>query len=291
MRDLMRGDLSIEELIYEGPRGVGIIPQSSTIAAYQQLTTRQKQNLLLAMTQLQHDYDYVMIDTAAGIDHSTISFLLGAGSIVITITPDPNSLNDAFGLLKGIKQRVFQEPVRVIVNLVAGEMEAKLIIARLSITIRQVLGSQCGNLSFFILNDHILEVITRTSLVTLQHPDSVPSQCLADIAMRLTDIGEVNAASESAMDDSAAFIQQPGDIGAERTPQWFAEAIFSVQNDSMDLVQQLMLKLNAAWDQRRTLQLQHDTALELVELELLRLKTAIHFARKVGQPPKILPKS
>jgi MinD-like ATPase involved in chromosome partitioning or flagellar assembly len=282
MKDLMKGDISIDDLIYEGPGGVKIIPQSSGISAYSLLEAKQKQNLLLAITQLQHDYDFLLIDTAAGIDHSTISFLLGAGSIVITITPQAASLNDAFTLLKGIKQRVFQQPVKVIVNLVAGEIEAKQIIARLSVTVRQYLGIQCEGLSFFILDDHMLAVISQTSLVTLQYPRSVPSQCLKNIAYRLIETRQTEANRHSTqfaqLDDPLSIDHAGTNSEKLRAPEWFREAIYSVQTEPIEMIESLMEQLNEVWHQRKMLQLTNGIVPNVVEIELLKLKTAIHFA-------------
>jgi flagellar biosynthesis protein FlhG len=285
MYDLIAGHVSVEDLIYEGPAGIKIIPQSTGIVEYSKLQPEHKQNLLLAITQLQHDYDFLMIDTAAGIDTSTISFLLGAGCIIITITPEANSLTDAFALLKGIKQRVFQQPVKVIVNLVAGELEAKLIIARLSITVRKYLGLQCGGLSFFIIDFHMLEVISQTSLVTLQYPDSIPSQCLNNIARRL---------AESVTTDSSLFTNQLAEVDSQLVNNdvlhnqesdsdhgWINQAIHAVYNDPLNQVDPIMHQLNDIWHQRKKMIAQNRSHPNVVELELLKLKTAIYFARQV----------
>jgi len=283
MKDLMVGDISVEDLMYEGPGGIKIIPQSTGIAEYSTLQAEHKQNLLLAITQLQHDYDFLMIDTSAGINNSTISFLLGSGSIVITITPDAESLTDAFSMLKGIKQRVFQQPVKVIVNLVAGELEAKQIIARLSITVRKYLGLQCGGLSFFIIDDHMLAVISQTSLVTLQYPNSIPSQCLKNIALRL---------AEPVLTDSSLFSNQLAEVDSqlkkaesresEDNSNWLNQAIHSVYNDPLDQVDTIMHQLNEIWQQRKTMIAQTGRHPNVIELELLKLKTAIHFAKLAG---------
>ena len=125
LRDMLDGRIEIDELLHPGPGGVELVPPSSGIGDYLSLGDAQMQNLLSAFTQLQYEYDYVLIDTAAGISDSTVSYLLGPGSIFITITRDASSLTSAFSLLKSIRQRAFQQPVKVVVNLAAGEHEAR----------------------------------------------------------------------------------------------------------------------------------------------------------------------
>ncbi len=290
MHDLMMGDISVDDLIYEGPGGIKIIPQSTGIVEYSKLQSEHKQNLLLAITQLQQDYDFLLIDTAAGINYSTISFLLGAGCIVITITPDANSLTDAFALLKGIKQRVFQQPVKVVVNLVAGEIEAKQIIARLSITVRKYLGLQCGGLSFFIIDDHMLAVMSQTSLVTLQYPNSIPSQCLNNIALRMIESVQTEPSLYSnQLTEVDTQLNQAEEASVEppnHHADWFQHALHSIYHDPLEQVNPIMEQLNDVWDKRRRMLEQTGRHVNVIELELLKLKTAIHFA-KLAAPEKL----
>lgn len=290
LNDLMSGEISVNELIYQGPAGIKVIPPSTGIAEYSTLDAEQRQYLLLAITQLQHDYDYLMIDTAAGINDSTISFLLGSGSIVITITPDATSLTEAFSLLKGIKQRVFQQPVRVIVNLVAGEVEAKQIIARLSITVRKYLGLQCGGLSFFIIDDHMLNVMSQSRLVMIEYPHSLPSQCLKNVALRLAESGQPESMMYSnqlaGVSTNKGIHEQPDMDHFDNDPGWLTEALYSVQTGPVDLIDPIMTKLNEVWQQRKNLLSESHPHPNVFELELLRLKTAIHFASKIRKDDK-----
>lgn len=279
--DVIGGFISVEKLIQYGPEGIHLIPTGMDVADYSQLDTNQRQNLLLAFTQLQYDYDYLLIDRAAGFNDATTSFLVGAGSIVLTITPEAETLADAFSLLKGINQRVFQQPVKVIVNIVAGAVEAKQIIAKLGIAVRKYLGIQCGSLSFYIMDQRMLSVISDARLVMLDYPDSVPAQCLKGIADRLAHTGPGEALtpaqqplteSQGPSPDSARpqFVRADG--------HWLSEAIHAIESAPIEVMQPIMQKLNKIW-QQRTQQLSNTLPPpNSVELEILKLKTAIHFA-------------
>ena len=284
MEDVLQGKIEIEALLQPGPAGVQIIPPTSAIRAYDQLGDEEKQNMLYAFAQLQHDYDCILIDTAAGIAPSTVSFLLGAGSIVITVTPDPASLNDAFTLLKGIKQRVFQQPVKVVVNLVAGGVEARRIINRFSVAVRKYLGQQSGGLSFFIIDEDILGYFSQDELVVLRYPQSLPSHILKNISLRLAEYGQPDSLMYSnhlAEPDInlADHIHAP----AQKT-DWLTEAMFSIQSEPLEKINPIMQKLNEAWKQRKSLTHEQAPKISAFELELLKLKTAIHFAGQIDRP-------
>ncbi len=284
-RDLIAGNILIQDLIVKGPEGIDVIPQSNGIAGYASLDTSQKQNLLLAFTQLQHEYDFVLIDTAAGIELSTVGFLLGAGAIVITITPDAKTLTNAFNLLKEIKQRILQEPVKVIVNLVSGENEAKRIIARLTVAVRNYLGSQCGGMSFFIFDMPMLEIMSTQPLVSIEYPNSAPSQCLKNIVLRLTEAGHPESLMLS---NQLADLQTPYKVDYDLTPEsslnfendWVSYALKSLMSEPAEVIDPIMKRLNEVWSERRLLQSRNAEEDKMIAVDL-DLKAAIHFASKV----------
>ena len=282
MNDLLNGATEVNALIQEGPAGIKVIPHTTGIADYSDLTVEQKENLLHAITQLQYNFDYLLIDTAAEIKHSTISLLLGSGSIVITTTSDSVSLNSAFSLLKSIKLRTFQQPIKVVVNLVSGEAEAKKIIAHFNVVVRKYLGDQCGSMSFFIINKQILNYISQQKLITLEYPNSLPSYCLKNIALRLAEAGQ----AESLMFSNHLTEQESSTRSTltgnrrhiDSLSAWQAEAIYSVQTASMSDIDPIMEKLNNIWQKRKMLSIENKTQQSSFEIELLKLKTAIHFA-------------
>lgn len=288
-RELIEGDVLIQNLMLKGPEGIDVIPQSHGIADYASLDSRQKQNLLLAFTQLQYEYDFVLIDTAAGIELSTVGFLLGAGAIVITITPDANSLTRAFSLLKEIKQRVFHQPVKVIVNLVSGENEAKRIIARLSVAVRNYLGSQCGGMSFFIFDLPMLEIMSKQPLVSVDYPNSAPSQCLKNIVLRLTEAGHPESLTLS---NQLSDLCAPTKVDYDLTPEsslnfendWVSYAIKSLMSEPAAVIDPIMKRLNEVWKERKQLQLAgaEQGKMNAVEIDLQNLKAAIYFASRVN---------
>jgi flagellar biosynthesis protein FlhG len=282
---VMSGIVSVEKVIHQGPEGVSVIPMSSKVEDYSMLEDQHRQNLLLAFTQLQYDFDYLIIDRAAGFHDSTTSFLLDSGSIVLTITPQAETLVQAFSLLKGINQRVFQQPVKVVVNLVAGRVEAKQIITRFSIAIRKYLGPQCGSLSFYIMDERMLGIISDARLVTLDYPHSLPSECMNDIAKRLMPQGQ---AENSAVVKKGTQQDRSPAVEAGRPPHaggdnhWLSEALHAIESAPVEVMEPIMRKLNEIWQKRARLMEDKPAQNSSFELEILKLKTAIHFASHIG---------
>ncbi|MCK4711206.1 MAG: AAA family ATPase [Gammaproteobacteria bacterium] len=282
MDNLLNGEIGIEALIHGGPAGIKIIPHTTDIDDFSHLTVKQQENLLTAITQLQHDFDYLLIDTAAQINASTTSLLLGSGSIVITTTSDTHSLKDAFSLLKSIKQRKLQQPIKIVVNLVSSEAEAREIIARFNFSVRKYLGDQCGSMSFFIINEQILDFISQEKLITLEYPNSLPSYCLKNIALRLAEAGQAESLMFSnhlsELTPSTSLLPPRDRRKTDSELSWQAEALNSVQSEPMANIDPIMQELNKVWQKRKMLNIEDKSQQSTFELELLKLKTAIHFA-------------
>ena len=93
---VLNGLMTIDEIIVEHPSGISIVPAASGI---KQCTNLNKQKIALLTSSLEHlekKFDYILIDTAAGIDRNVLDFVESAQYRVIVITSEPTSLTDAF---------------------------------------------------------------------------------------------------------------------------------------------------------------------------------------------------
>jgi flagellar biosynthesis protein FlhG len=88
----------------DGPRGLKVVPGATGIAEYAHLSGEQKTILLAALDKLQQSFDYLIIDTAAGIGDDVLDFIKASQFSIIIITPEPTSLADSFSLLKVLKR-------------------------------------------------------------------------------------------------------------------------------------------------------------------------------------------
>ena len=71
---VINGECSLEETIIEGPSGIRIIPASSGVAAMSDLTPAQNAGIIRSFSDLTEPVDTLLIDTAAGIADSVVSF-------------------------------------------------------------------------------------------------------------------------------------------------------------------------------------------------------------------------
>ena len=102
---LISGQKTLKEIILKCPGGVFLIPGGSGIVSAL-IDERKLRVLLESLPVLDEYFDYLIIDTGAGINKQVLSFALAAEEVVVVTTPDPTSLADAFNIIKVIHRGV-----------------------------------------------------------------------------------------------------------------------------------------------------------------------------------------
>lgn len=70
--------------------------------------------------QIAQDYDYVLIDSAAGIENGFWNTALAADEAIVVTTPHRTSLQDADRVI-GLLENIFQAPPQLIINMADGQ--------------------------------------------------------------------------------------------------------------------------------------------------------------------------
>jgi len=92
---VIEGIQPLKAIIVDGPEGIGIIPASSGIQELTEIGSSQQAHLINELSQVMECYDYILIDTAAGISNNVIRFLLVARRVIVVSAPEPTAIVDA----------------------------------------------------------------------------------------------------------------------------------------------------------------------------------------------------
>jgi len=112
IHDVLLGSAPANDAIYDGPKGVKIIPAGLSISFY----TRVDVERLVAITKdLQKKFDFILIDSPAGIEKNVIAAMSASSQILLITEPTAPSVADAFKA-KIVAQRLNQRVLGVIVN-------------------------------------------------------------------------------------------------------------------------------------------------------------------------------
>ncbi|MDO9317175.1 MAG: MinD/ParA family protein [Gammaproteobacteria bacterium] len=183
LEQLLDGSRKIEEILLAGPGGISIVPAASGIAEFASLNAEQQKILLNALSTLEHRYDYLIIDTAAGISENVTTFLQATEHCLLIVTPEPTSLTDAFALMKVMRRRQCDTKIHILTNMVDNYLSSVDLYKRLSSAATRYLQIDLNYLGYIPRDDYLRLSVQKQVPVTLGYPSSQAShrfQALAE---------------------------------------------------------------------------------------------------------------
>jgi septum site-determining protein MinD len=132
IHDVLLGSSAVEDATYDGPKGVKVIPAGLSLSVY---TRVDSERLVSVAKNLKNQYDFVLIDSPAGIEKNVLAAMSASSQILLITEPTAPSVADAFKA-KIVAQRLNQRVMGVIVNKVSnakGEISEKEIMKMLEL--------------------------------------------------------------------------------------------------------------------------------------------------------------
>jgi flagellar biosynthesis protein FlhG len=122
---VISGERTLEEIIVPGPLGLQVVPASSGMQNMAELTPAQHAGMIQAFSEVGHDLDVLIIDTAAGIADSVVSFSRAAQEVIIVVCDEPTSITDAYALIKVLNRDYGIQRFRVLSNMAHSMQEGR----------------------------------------------------------------------------------------------------------------------------------------------------------------------
>jgi flagellar biosynthesis protein FlhG len=113
---VINGECSLEETIIEGPAGIRIVPASSGVTSMSDLTPAQNAGVIRSFSELTEPVDTLLIDTAAGLSDSVVSYTRAAREVIVVVCDEPASITDAYAMVKVMNRDYGVERFHVLAN-------------------------------------------------------------------------------------------------------------------------------------------------------------------------------
>ena len=250
---LLAGEKNIKDILMPGPRGIQIVPAASGIAEFSQLSKKQRRLLINNIRALEKFFDYLIIDTAAGIDNTVQQFVHAAHASIMVISQEPTSLTDAFALLRVLKSKRDPGPVYALINRVDNYEQSADIYKRFAAAVRKYLQITTKYLGYIADDPEVRRSIINQKPIIINKPAAQASRCFYTLAngiernfLKLTELSsfsefwlaqeqqanEQSLAQKTASQDSAKPLQRSLPLTDDHQPQW---------QDIISLVNQLIM--------------------------------------------------
>ena len=184
VRDLIEGKKHITDVVAEGPFGIKIIPATSGVSELSHLSMEERQILVSSFRELP-DYDFLIVDTSAGLSSNVVYFNAISEDIFIVVTPDPASLTDSYAVIKALRGKTGQKNFNIIMNLVRDEKEALEMFKKI-VTVADKFLDVYLDFFGYIPADNNISAATRKQKLWAEHfPRTFATKALSRICDRL----------------------------------------------------------------------------------------------------------
>ncbi|MEL0028876.1 MAG: MinD/ParA family protein [Perlucidibaca sp.] len=167
---VMAGECELADILIPGPFGMDVIPAASGVKRMAELSPSQHAALVQGFGTLAEPYDVLIVDTAAGISDSVVSFSRASQHVLVVVTEEPTSLADAYGLIKVLNRDAGITRFKVVCNMISSDDQARRVFERLCSVAERFLDVQLSLVGAIPRDEFLLRAVARQRAVSELYP-------------------------------------------------------------------------------------------------------------------------
>ena len=179
---VLDGEKTLKEIIVDGPGGLKVIPAASGVRRMAQLNAMENAGIINAFSELSDELDVLIIDTAAGIADSVVSFCRAAQEVVVVVTDEPASITDAYALIKVLSRDYQVSRIRLLANMSRSEHHGRQLFNKLSRVCEQFLDVTIDYLGTIPFDHDLRDAVQKQNPVTISYPNSAAAKAFKEMA-------------------------------------------------------------------------------------------------------------
>lgn len=186
MYHVVTGQQKISDIILPVAEYLDIIPGGSGIPELANLGNDALSQLLEEMASLERQYEYMIVDTGAGISNQAMRFLLAADEIIMVTTPEPTAFTDAYGIIKSLHTSRYNKPIHLILNRVRDRAQGKAVAEKMQQVSQNFLGRELNYLGSIRRDPRVEEFICNHQIIVQIAPHSLTARSISAIAEQIS---------------------------------------------------------------------------------------------------------
>ena len=197
--DAVAGRRALDEVVIAAPGEIAFVPGASGTTRVANLSEFERHQFLVAMQQIERDYDVMVLDCGAGISRNVVAVAAAADTVLVVTTPEPTAIADAYATIKVFAQeresaQAAPGPmasIGLVVNQVASRREGRETFERLASVAARFLHLPVTDDGYVLRDDYAAVAVRQRVPVLLAYPRCPASSCLMALAGRLSrEMGE-----------------------------------------------------------------------------------------------------
>jgi len=180
--DVIKGK-EIEDIIEDGPCGVKLLAGGSGINQIEDLKQEERDVFLKKLESLD-GFDYILMDTGAGINRSVLAFIACCEEVIIITTPEPTSLTDAYSLVKATDHFKIKNKAKVIVNRAFNDAEGQETFNNFKSAVDKFLKVEVSYLGCILDDKKLVQGVRQQVPFIISYPNSDAAKGINEISKK-----------------------------------------------------------------------------------------------------------
>lgn len=190
--DIIFNNKTVEEVMIKGPHGVSLVPAGSGLSRIENLSKKKREEFINKLSALEN-FDYILMDTGAGISRDVLGFISCCDELIVVTTPEPTSLTDAYSLLKAVSHFNLKSKAKVIINRALDEKEANITFNKLNNAVSKFLRVEMEYLGMVSEDRKLVQSVRAQEPFIISYPNCDASKDIEKIAVKLIGDGSSNS--------------------------------------------------------------------------------------------------
>ena len=182
---LITGRMPIDQILQDCPCNVKLLGGCSGIAELSVLSYDQFCIFVSEALKIEQDFDWIVIDTSAGITPQVLSFVTAARELLVVVNPEATSMLDAYAMLKTLFLRNPDAEVGFIANRVKDSIVAKETYKKLNGAVEHYLNKSLVDTGFIVMDPAVGRSIMHRRPLILDEPSSDAAFCLKKVVQKI----------------------------------------------------------------------------------------------------------
>ena len=183
---VLDGSATLLQILEKVTDNLYLIPGASGIADLGTMPLELLKQFRNDILKIEEMFDYLLVDTSAGVHHQVINLLKGSDRVLLICTPEPTSIVDAYALCKVLFKEAPGTHVELVVNNVVSLEEAHEVYEKLCLAVKHFLNRELPALEYIVYHDEgIAHGVINQKPVMMTAASSSAVQAYESIAAKL----------------------------------------------------------------------------------------------------------
>lgn len=182
---VLSGECELDDIIIKGPAGINIIPATSGTQSMVDLTPNEHAGLIRAFSDMQTQFDILIVDTAAGISDMVLSFCRASQDVMLVVCDEPTSITDCYALMKLLSRDHEIFKFKVVANMVRSDKEGQQLFEKLSKVSERFLDVSLELIGVVPFDENIRKSVRKQKAIVEAFPNSPAALGFKNLANKI----------------------------------------------------------------------------------------------------------